>query len=120
MSASGAAVVKQVRVDKLAEFKRMTPDLIAVALALAKNDITNFALTMSDIPYDTGALQRSFEIASLPSGLVFKWDPVSPKGFHYAKLQDATHKQYAGFSERVKAFARDAIIKRLTEVFAAL
>jgi len=117
---AGADVIRQVRVDKLPEFRRLVPEKIAIALALARDDITNYALSMSDIPYDTGTLQRSFEIASLPSGLIMKWDPFDPKtGFHYADLQNRTHKRFAGFAERVKAFARDAIRRRLIEVFAA-
>ena len=120
MSASGD-VIKQVRLDRLDEFKRALPEQIALALALAKDDVTHFALTMSDIPYDTGRMQRSFEIASLPSGLVMKWDPADRKtGFHYALLQDLTHKTYAGFGDRVKEFARQAAIRRLREVLAAL
>ena len=119
MSASGD-VIKQVRIDRLADYKAALPAQIALALALAKDDVTNFALTMHDIPYDTGRMQRSFEVASLPSGLVMKWDPVDPDtGFHYALLQDLTHKTYAGFGDRVKEFARQAIIRRLKEVLAA-
>ena len=48
MSASGD-VIKQVRLDRLDEFKRALPEQIALALALAKDDVTHFALTMTSL-----------------------------------------------------------------------
>jgi hypothetical protein len=108
---AGADVVKQVRLgDKasLARMRQMTEDAIAVAMQIAIEKIRRYALTTSDVPRDTGRLQDTIGFSWTARNIVLIWTATDPKsGFHYADHVDTTHKTKAGFSDKIRAVAKE-------------
>ena len=70
----------------LKQFPQLANDAIQRAIENAKVRVREAAILQT--PIWTGRLLGSFDIASTPRSIVFKWDAKSDAGFAYAKVVD--------------------------------
>ena len=128
---TGADVVVQVRFDResIEAVKQMTQAAIMAAIERVKARLSAYAMSgQSNVPVRTGRLRASFDVASTPRSLVFKWSAIDPKsGYDYAKIQDVGGVTGTGgaiegkdFSRHCREYAREWLREELLNALAGM
>jgi hypothetical protein len=131
VSVASSDVNVQVRFDtaSIALLLQLTEDAVQRAIAATVDDLRSYAASgQAQVPVKTGRLKGSFDVASTPRSIVFKWSAIDPKSnYDYAKIQDeggmtGTGGWIAGkyFSYTTADYARERLMAHLQEEIQAI
>jgi hypothetical protein len=130
MSVASSEVNVQVRfsAEAMALVAQLTDAAVTRAILSTIERVRTYAMgASSNVPVRTGRLKGSFDIASTPRSIVFKWSAVDPKtNYDYAKIQDVGGPNRYGYiagkyySAITADFVRMWLIEELTRELEAM